>query len=70
MMMSGLIDLLARVKCEPNLDKMAERVQHLFKFNHFYDQMVFNMEQRLDISKSIIQLTDPSESCELVKRRS
>lgn len=27
---------------EPNLDKMAQRVQNLFKCKHFYNQMDFN----------------------------
>lgn len=32
--------------------------------------MEFNPEQRLDITNSIIELNDPSESCEMVERRS
>lgn len=32
--------------------------------------MDFSPEQRLAITKSIVKLTDPIESCELVERRS
>lgn len=57
-------------EAKPNLDKMVERVQHLFKFKHFFDQMGFSSEQRLAITKSIIELTYSSESSEMVQRRS
>lgn len=49
---------------------MAGRVQNLHKFKHFYDLMDFSQEQRLTITKSIIELTVLSESCEVVKKRS
>lgn len=49
-----------------DLDKMAQRVQNLFKFERFYDQMV---KQRLAITKCIIELADPLESYGLFKRR-
>lgn len=32
---------------EPNLDRMAQQVQILFKFNNFYNQMDFDVGQRL-----------------------
>lgn len=34
-------------ECEPNLNKMAQRVQNLFMFKHLYDQMDFNPEQKV-----------------------
>lgn len=70
MMVSALTNAPEAAKVEPNLDKMAERVQHLHKFRHFYGQMDLNLEQRLAITKSIIKLTDPAENCKLVKGRS
>lgn len=36
---------------EPNLRKMAKRVENLFKFEHFYDQMKLNPEKRLVITR-------------------
>lgn len=60
----------AGTESKPDINQMAGRVQHLHKFKHFYDQMDFSPEQRLAISKSIIKLTDPAESGDLVKGRS
>lgn len=37
----------------------ARRLQNFFKFKDFYDQMGFNPEQSLAITKSISELTDP-----------
>lgn len=48
---------------------MAGRVQHLHKFKHFYDQIDFSLDQRQAITKSIIELTNPAESCDLVEGR-
>lgn len=50
-------DTPMKIKDEPNLDRMAQWVQHLFKFKHFYDQMDINLEQRLAITKCINELT-------------
>lgn len=47
---------------EDDLGQAAGRVQHLHKFKHFNDQMDFSPEQRLDITKSIIELTDLADS--------
>lgn len=55
---------------EPDLEKMAHRVQNLFKFKSFYDYIDFSLEQRLAIIKAIIMLTDPSGSSNIVERRS
>lgn len=55
---------------EPKLDKMALKVKSLFKFKHLYDQMDFNPDQRLAITKSIKELTDPLENHGLIKSRS
>lgn len=57
------------VEGESDINQVAGRIQHLHKFNHFYDQMDFNAEQTLAITKSIIELTDPTESCNMVERR-
>lgn len=54
---------------EPDIDRIAQWVQNLFKFKHYYDQMDFSPKQRLAISKSIIQLTDPSGSYGFVENR-
>lgn len=54
---------------EPNLDRMAERVQNLFEFKQFYNQVDFSMEDRFSITKCIFELTDPSESYKLIKKR-
>lgn len=40
MMMTALADAPTRAEGEPNLDKMAEIVHHLFKFKHFYDRWI------------------------------
>lgn len=48
---------------------MAGRIQHLYIFKHFYDQLDFSSEQRLAITKSIVELTDPTKSCDLVEGR-
>lgn len=39
----------------------------MYKCKQFYDQMDLNPERRLAITKSIIELTDPVESCDLVE---
>lgn len=70
MIVSAPTNTSRAVEGVPDLNNMGERVQHLYKFKHFYDQMDFNPEQRLAITKSIIELTDPSESCDLVEGRS
>lgn len=41
-----------RPEGESDLEKMDERVEHLFKFKIFYDQMDFSLEQRLVIARS------------------
>lgn len=48
-------------KVEPDLNKMAQRAQNFFKFKYFYDQMDFNLQQRLAMTKSIIELPYPEE---------
>lgn len=54
---------------EPDIDQMAGRVQHLHKFKHFYDQIDLTPSKGWP-SKSIIELTNPGESCDLVEGRS
>lgn len=44
---------------EVDLDRMAQRVTTLLKFKHFYDQIDFKLDQRLAITKSIIELIGP-----------
>lgn len=51
---------LATSEGEPSTDDMTQRVQNSFKFRIFYDQMDFNSEQRLAITKIILELTDPT----------
>lgn len=50
------------VEGEPDPDGMAQKVDNLFKFKKCYDQMDFNIEQRLAITKDIIKLIDPSDA--------
>lgn len=53
-----------------DLDKMAQRVQGLFKLTKFYDHINFTPEQRFAITKSTIELTDLSGSSSLAENRS
>lgn len=34
-------DLPIYLECEPDIDKMAQRVQNMFNFKQFYDYMEF-----------------------------
>lgn len=54
---------------EGDTNQMVGRVQHLHKFEHFYDQMDFSLEQRMAIIKSVIELTEPAESYDMVEGR-
>lgn len=54
---------------EPDLEKVAQQIQNLFKLKIFYDQIDFNIEQRLTNIKVIIELTDPSGSSNLFQSR-
>lgn len=54
---------------EGNLERTAKLVQNLLKFKHFYEQMDFRPEHKMAITKSVIELSDPSESCGLVEKR-
>lgn len=49
--------------------KMAQWVQNLLKFKDFYDQIDFNSQKRLAMTKSTIALTDPKGNCGLVESR-
>lgn len=42
-------DVPKQPESEAGLDKMAQWVQNLFKFKHFYNWMDFNPGQKLDI---------------------
>lgn len=70
MMVSAPTNTSRAMEAETYLDNIAGWVQHLQKFKHFYDQMDFNPEQRLAITKSIIELTDPTERYDMVEGRS
>lgn len=35
-------DIIVQPECELDLDKMAQQVQNLIKFKHFYAQVDFN----------------------------
>lgn len=39
---------------EPNPNRMAQQVQHMFKLRNFYHQMNFSLEQRLAITKPLL----------------
>lgn len=62
-------DIPMQLEGESNLDKMAHRLQNVFKFRHVYDQIDFSPEQRLAITKAILKLANPSESCGLDEKR-
>lgn len=68
-MVSAPASALKPADGEFDIDQVAGRIQHLHKFKHFYNQMDFNSEQRLAITKSLIELTDPAESCDMVEGR-
>lgn len=53
---------------KPDLDKIAQSVQSMFKFKHFYDQVDFSAEKRLVITKTIIDRL--CENCALVEKSS
>lgn len=64
MMVSTSANVPMRTREKPNLDRMAKRVQNLFKIGPD------GLRARLAITKSIIELTGLSKNCELVKKRS
>lgn len=69
MMVSAPANAPKPTEGECDVDQVAERIQHVHKFKHFYDQMDFNPEQSLAITKSIIELIDSSEICGIVEGR-
>lgn len=54
---------------EPDLYKMAQQLQSLFKFKILYDQMDFSIEQNLAITKVIIEMIESLWGSGLVERR-
>lgn len=54
---------------EPDFDCVAQHVQSSLQFKTVYNQMDFSAEQRLAITKAIIELTDLSAGLDLAKRR-
>lgn len=58
-----------RLEGELDLDRIAQQVQNLFKFRNFYDHMNFNAQQRLAITKAIIELIDSFGGSDLTQRR-
>lgn len=68
MMVSVSANAPQAVEGEPNLDKMAEKLQHLHKFTLLrLGGLQFCSKGS---TKSIIKLTDLVESCELIEGRS
>lgn len=61
-------DEAVKPESEPKLNRMDQRVQNLFKFKQFYDQMDFNSNQRLAITKVIIDLIGSSGGSGLAQR--
>lgn len=55
-------------KFELDLDMMAQQVQNLFNFRNFYVLMDLTAEQRLAITKAIIEVTDLSGGSNLVQK--
>lgn len=43
---------------DPNTDAMAQQLQNLFKLINFYYHMDFSPEQRLTVTKAIIEQID------------
>lgn len=62
-------DVIIQPEDEPDKDNMDQQVQSSLKFRNFYDQIDFSAEQRLAITKAIINLTDPSGGCGVFERR-
>lgn len=54
---------------ELDLDHMGQQVHYVFKLKNFYDQMNFNIGQRLAIPKAIIELTVSSGGIGIVHIR-
>lgn len=70
MMISAMNEeIISQPEVEPDLDQRMQKVQGLFKFKSFYDQMDFNSEQILAIRKAIIELTDYSKSLNLDEKK-
>lgn len=62
-------ETISQLEVELDLDQRAQKVQDLFEFKSLYDQMDFNPEQNLAITKAIIKLKDSTEDSNLVERK-
>lgn len=61
-------EMVSQSEDEQDLDQRALKVQELFKFKSFYDQMDFNSKQRLAITKAIMELTNSTEDMNLIEK--
>lgn len=61
--------MVSQPEDEQDRDRRALKVQKLFKFKSFYDQMDFNSKQRLAITKAIMELTNFTEDVNLIEKR-
>lgn len=61
------VDVSMQPAGKPDLEKMTQWYKKLFKFKNFYDRMDFNLEQRLPLTKAIIELINPSRSSGLIE---
>lgn len=70
-MMVSCVDeeMIPQPEEESDLDQRALKVQELFKFNSFYNQMDFSPRQRLAITKAIMDLTGSTERVNFVEKR-
>lgn len=69
MMISTLDEEMApQPEDEEDLDQRASKVQGLFKFKNFYDQMDLNLKQRIAITKAIMKLTDSTEGVTFLRK--
>lgn len=62
-------EMVSQLVVEQDLDQKALKVQELFKFKSFYDQMDFSSKQRLATTKAILELTDSTEIVNFFERR-
>lgn len=53
---------------EPDLDQMARQIQNWLKFRNFYNQMDFNLDQCLAITKAMVGLNNLSGGFDLAKK--
>lgn len=62
-------EMAPQLEDEEDLDQRVSKVQGLFKFKSFYNQMDFDSKQRVAITKAIMKLANSREGVNLVEKR-